>query len=505
MENTPPLNHSEFNLNNHEDRSNNFKKSVAGAMAALALGGLVGTSEMIDSTYAATKPDSELPINPNDNSKAVHEMAAKPDYKVPKFIVNGKSITVTRAKQDLKNHGLKFGGITPSKLNPDEQVSQEVVGFYKKTINPKTKKLIFSSLKPGAKIIGDPKNPKAWVYIKQRIIKKSSTTLTRPTNPIETPIPPSNQNTVPPVVPSPEPPIIDNPPNQPPNPETPFNLPEAYNTIIKANSVYVEFSGCSGSVVRDNNGKIAAIRTADHCGKGNISGNQSSLRSLQIYNGDSLDKKQFVTTVDRMISPNGPDPNDALYLVPKGVSLQSSMEAINQSMTNQAQPVGTAVTITGYPLRQPNNQGEIKQQLIEGEVLKNNILMTRGDKSPIITTMVGIRSENSANAVCSPGASGGAAFFKSPLEKALSIVKSNDPNNPNIKATGLYPLSAFYDLRDLPKNADPNITQASLDTIRAWFSNLTGLSSQKFAAVCFFPSTNQPLRNDNVVVYNLVS
>ncbi len=497
------------------------KRSLAVLATCAVLGnGLVSGEGVVDEAQAKVqKPDTE--ITTGKNSTEIHETSTKkPDFRVPAFIKNGQKISINQAKSDLKKHGLIFAGVIPIKLQDDQYTTENVAGFYRKIINPKNKKVVFLPIKSGSIIGLNDKKLRA-VFIKPQVAKKLTTEIpTNPNAPISspgvqiTPIPPTGEVTVndPPAVTNQPPAVISPPetttppkdPGQPPNPESPpFDVEKAYSTIMKANTVYIEFSGCSGSIVRDSQGKIAAIRSAEHCGKGVVDSDTSYVGSLGVYNGDSLSNKQLVTSVDRMIVPTGPDANDSVYMIPKGVATNNAMKSINQSINNQDVAIGTSVTIAGYPLLQPNNPSSVKLQLINGEVLKNNVMMTRVSKPPINTTVVGIKQASAANAVCSPGASGGSAVLSESLRDTIKTVNSDDPANPAIKTSSLYPLSAFYDMRSIGINADPAITEANLTIIRNWFTNLTGKPWQDFAAVCFFPRDNQLVEATNTQIFTL--
>ncbi len=248
-------------------------------------------------------------------------------------------------------------------------------------------------------------------------------------------------------------------------------IPEDISKLMDENVVYVE-GGCSGYLIRNPSGQAVGFSYAEHCSVRGIDStrynsptkrNPYITTSIEAFSGQSA--KTFVSQgkVGSLFLPEANDFNlDIAIAAFQGYDLNQVITNYNKSKLTPTGlnklKAGDDIYFAGFPADQPDNPGSLALQKFRASYVGRDVVtLSNGETIEMIVTAV---DENSAAAVCSPGASGSRGFTK------------------DNKTVGV--LSGYQNLRqskEKPYQSDEYI---------AYYTNRYGVDLTGKAALCMF-------------------
>jgi hypothetical protein len=219
--------------------------------------------------------------------------------------------------------------------------------------------------------------------------------------------------------------------------------------------------GCTGFLVRDAGGRPIGAVSAIHCGLlparaprviGADGQQYVVVRGpLEVRVGEDVSQMRAAATAQSVTLPPVSNRTHDLALITfagTGASpaqVRAAYEAMRMS-PGEAQP-GRTVTLSAFPKAQPLNSGPMRRQVMTGTVLgQAPVFTTSGRTIPTVWTAM---RANADGAVCSYGASGGAA---------VTADLAPGTGTPVFRVLGV--LSGYDDYRPAPQNTVTQIASS---------------------------------------------
>jgi len=238
----------------------------------------------------------------------------------------------------------------------------------------------------------------------------------------------------------------------------PVDLAAETARFLHENTVHLPFmDSCTGFLVRDGSGAPIGAVSAIHCGLlparaprvTGADGRQYVVvrGPLEVRNGEDVSRMRSVATAHTVTLPPATDGTHDLALVTfAGAStaqVRTAYEAmrLSQDELDDLRP-GRTVTLSAFPRAQPLNTGVMRRQVMTATVLgQAPVSTTSGRTIPTVWTAM---KANADGAVCSYGASGGAAVT------ADLVAGADGVGTPVFRLLGV--LSGYDDYRPAAQN-----------------------------------------------------
>ncbi|HET7320264.1 MAG TPA: hypothetical protein VFI84_01600, partial [Candidatus Saccharimonadales bacterium] len=213
-----------------------------------------------------------------------------------------------------------------------------------------------------------------------------------------------------------------------------LTVSDAVQESMRANTVYLPWAGCSGSLIRNQAGEAIGVLTAEHCGlrdgddsspyakyfhhrvQGSDGQSYLALNTEPVVEvGDNLQSLQPAGKLKQVIvPPKGDTSLDVALGVLDGHTADEVLQAYNANRLSdqdiQNLKLGQDIYLSGWPTYQPNNTGSMERQSFHLAVLGvENVTVTSGETMPMLLAAV---PRDKDGATCSFGDSGGEGFIE---------------------------------------------------------------------------------------------
>jgi hypothetical protein len=251
-------------------------------------------------------------------------------------------------------------------------------------------------------------------------------------------------------------------------------VPIEVSNIMQQETVYLPWVGCSGALIRDENGKPIGVSFNEHCAmrpqnRERILGTDGNFYFLDqdftVTQGDSVDKMTKVGNISQFIlNPADDTTRDEAIGVFEGHTQAEVVANLKLASPDQilALQKNDVMYMSGFPVDQDNNPGPMKRQEFALSILGNGLTKTTlGETIDVVWAAVPSTPDG---AECSFGASGSMGFIMVD-GKALSVGN----------------LAAFYDL-----TGDTSGTPEQAQRIKKILEEKWGVSLDGFTTICGF-------------------
>jgi hypothetical protein len=252
-------------------------------------------------------------------------------------------------------------------------------------------------------------------------------------------------------------------------PET-ENIPESARQLLAENTVYIPYLGCSGYIIRNQDGKPIGAATAEHCGLRSIVRprltDANAVRyaefyeQIDVFTGETVSELESVATVGSAILPSETDEaQDLALLVFENEDPEEVYESFDRAPTLSR---GDVAYLSGWPIDQDNNaSGEVRRQEWAMDYLGPIELTTTAGETLEGIQLFALKS-NGDGAECSFGSSGSIAITEDGTEiGALAVFDEFIPDT-------------------------WQITQENADSVREFYESYFGVDLSGYTNVCGF-------------------
>lgn len=329
----------------------------------------------VDSGRAAEATALEASASPTSESHAKSKMAV-----VPRLVQEGERLSLLEAKAEVKEVGFlqPLKVLLPPKLKRlpppaagREYVASQLVQKVPKVVTRGGKRLKISvtvPLKAGKQL---PKTTQLYVKPKQVLIgtrPEVASPLPSPDTPVTAPLPVIN-----PVPPGNTGPITP-PVETPPNPGETLNVTAEIERIQKEDTLYDHGSGCSATVIRNDNGEALGVSSAKHC----LAQAERVLQNGKTYlvvssnlfsRGEDVNHLQpFATSSEAFVPKPDNITSDEVIFSFSGKDLDEVRSAYAKKHITSAQianlrPGVDTLYLSGYPVRYGNYQPSVTRRI----------------------------------------------------------------------------------------------------------------------------------------------
>ncbi len=255
--------------------------------------------------------------------------------------------------------------------------------------------------------------------------------------------------------------------------------PEIFS-IMEREVVRIPALGCSGFLVRNDEGDAIGFMTAEHCGlkagrHERVMGTDDKTymvfpSPVVAQTGDTPDGMEDIGTVAEFaVWPENDYSNDLALAAFEGYTTTEVMEYYRHYTTNQLAnlPQGTTINMAGYPSVQPGSNGQLNRQEYSMSALGlTNATTNMGETIEVFVAAV---KANGDDAICSNGTSGSEGFTTTLSESDLEVPVS------------VGTLSIFNDFRGITYG-----TPESGEASREYMSNKFSVDLSDYDAICGF-------------------